>query len=117
MTGRGSGVQAGKGQKGGGQGGKTWLLDNRDSVSAENWQNAIWTKETKKDTGKRLPKATLVYACTVCRTQMPNPKAFKQPLESKHPDSTSPELAARCYIRCSGIKLFIGESVTPSTLL
>ena len=29
MTGRGSGVQAGKGQKGGGQGGKTWLLDNR----------------------------------------------------------------------------------------
>ena len=88
-----------------------------DSVSAENWQNAIWTNETKKDTGKRLPKATLVYACTVCRTQMPNPKAFKQPLESKHPDSTSPELAARCYIRCSGIKLFIGESVTPSTLL
>ena len=66
---------------------------------------------------KAAAKAALIYTCTVCRTQMPNPKAFKQPLESKHPDSTSPELAARCYIRCSGIKLFIGESVTPSTLL
>ncbi|XP_037009569.2 zinc finger protein 706-like [Artibeus jamaicensis] len=42
---------------------------------------------------KATAKATLIYTCTVCRTQMPDPKTFKQHFESKRPKSLlSPEL-------------------------
>uniref|UniRef100_A0A673UDG2 C2H2-type domain-containing protein n=1 Tax=Suricata suricatta TaxID=37032 RepID=A0A673UDG2_SURSU len=43
---------------------------------------------------KTAAKAALIYTCTVCRTQMPNLKAFKQHFESKHPKTPlCPELA------------------------
>uniref|UniRef100_A0A4X1VEJ3 Zinc finger protein 706 n=2 Tax=Sus scrofa TaxID=9823 RepID=A0A4X1VEJ3_PIG len=60
-------------------------------------------KKAKKQTGqkkkqghdkKTVAKATLIYTCTVCRTQMPDPKTFKQLFESMHPKTLlPPELA------------------------
>ena len=32
----------------------------------------------------------LVYTCPVCRTQMPDPKTFRQHFESKHPKQPLP---------------------------
>ncbi|KAK6323663.1 hypothetical protein J4Q44_G00060020 [Coregonus suidteri] len=39
---------------------------------------------------KTSAKAALVHTCPVCRTQMPDPKTFKQHFESKHPKSPMP---------------------------
>ncbi|XP_004077663.2 zinc finger protein 706 isoform X1 [Oryzias latipes] len=51
-------------------------------------------KKTKGHDQKAAAKAALVYTCAVCRTQMPDPKTFKQHFESKHPKSPlPPELA------------------------
>uniref|UniRef100_A0A2K6JXQ5 Zinc finger protein 706 n=1 Tax=Rhinopithecus bieti TaxID=61621 RepID=A0A2K6JXQ5_RHIBE len=54
-------------------------------------------KMPKKKQGhdqKAAAKAALIYTCTVCRTQMPDPKTFKQHFESKHPKTPlPPELA------------------------
>uniref|UniRef100_A0A8D0H628 Zinc finger protein 706 n=1 Tax=Sphenodon punctatus TaxID=8508 RepID=A0A8D0H628_SPHPU len=56
---------------------------------------------------KAAAKTALIYTCTVCRTQVPDPKTFKQHFESKHPKTPLPsELAA-------GIKLFTGEFMAP----
>ncbi|XP_077868490.1 zinc finger protein 706-like [Saccoglossus kowalevskii] len=33
----------------------------------------------------------LIYQCTVCKTQMPDPKTYKQHFESKHPKSPMPD--------------------------
>ncbi|KAE8599386.1 hypothetical protein XENTR_v10017168 [Xenopus tropicalis] len=49
--------------------------------------------EQKKKQGhdqKAAAKAALVFTCSVCRTQMPDPKTFKQHFESKHPKSPLP---------------------------
>ncbi|KAL2084311.1 hypothetical protein ACEWY4_019829 [Coilia grayii] len=60
-------------------------------------KNAKKQAEIKKSKGhdqKAAAKAALVFTCTVCRTQMPDPKTFKQHFESKHPKSPlPPELA------------------------
>ncbi|KAG8570314.1 hypothetical protein GDO81_011206 [Engystomops pustulosus] len=51
-------------------------------------KNAKKQAEQKKKQGhdqKAAAKAALVYTCSVCRTQMPDPKTFKQHFESKHP--------------------------------
>ncbi|XP_039974595.1 zinc finger protein 706-like [Xiphias gladius] len=56
-------------------------------------KNAKKQAEIKKSKGhdqKAAAKAALVYMCTVCRTQMPDPKTFKQHFESKHPKSAMP---------------------------
>ncbi|KAK2910645.1 hypothetical protein Q8A73_008360 [Channa argus] len=56
-------------------------------------KNAKKQAEIKKSKGhdqKAAAKAALVYTCTVCRTQMPDPKTFKQHFESKHPKSPMP---------------------------
>uniref|UniRef100_A0A672H530 Zinc finger protein 706 n=1 Tax=Salarias fasciatus TaxID=181472 RepID=A0A672H530_SALFA len=45
-------------------------------------------KNAKKQ--KAAAKAALVFTCTVCRTQMPDLKTFKQHFESKHPKSPMP---------------------------
>ncbi|XP_075897089.1 zinc finger protein 706 isoform X1 [Nelusetta ayraudi] len=51
-------------------------------------------KKSKSHDQKAAAKAALVYTCTICRTQMPDPKTFKQHFESKHPKSPMPpELA------------------------
>ncbi|PWA32009.1 hypothetical protein CCH79_00017389 [Gambusia affinis] len=60
-------------------------------------KNAKKAAEKKKSHGadqKTAAKAALVHTCPVCRTQMPDPKTFKQHFESKHPKSPMPpELA------------------------
>ncbi|KAJ1193343.1 hypothetical protein NDU88_002641 [Pleurodeles waltl] len=51
-------------------------------------KNAKKQAEQKKKQGhdqKAAAKVALVYSCAVCRTQMPDPKTFKQHFESKHP--------------------------------
>uniref|UniRef100_A0A5F8HJI7 Uncharacterized protein n=1 Tax=Monodelphis domestica TaxID=13616 RepID=A0A5F8HJI7_MONDO len=50
--------------------------------------------QKKKQDQKAAAKAALLYTCTVCRTQMPDPKTFKQHFESNHPKTPLPaELA------------------------
>ncbi|XP_074539736.1 zinc finger protein 706-like [Halichoeres trimaculatus] len=56
-------------------------------------KNAKKQADIKKSKGhdqKAAAKAALVYTCAVCRTQMPDPKTFKQHFESKHPKSPMP---------------------------
>ncbi|XP_006864347.1 PREDICTED: zinc finger protein 706-like [Chrysochloris asiatica] len=60
-------------------------------------------KNAKKQAGRKkkqghdqkaVTKAALIYTCIVCRTQMSDPKTFKQHCESKHPKTPLlPELA------------------------
>ena len=40
---------------------------------------------------KKAAKVALVFTCTVCKSQMPDPKTYKQHFESKHPKSPLPE--------------------------
>ncbi|KAK1805212.1 hypothetical protein P4O66_019161, partial [Electrophorus voltai] len=56
-------------------------------------KNAKKQAEIKKSKGhdqKTAAKAALVFTCGVCRSQMPDPKTFKQHFESKHPKSPLP---------------------------
>ncbi|KAF6025744.1 znf706 [Bugula neritina] len=41
---------------------------------------------------KKAAAAALTYSCTVCRSQMGDPKTYKQHFESKHPKAPLPEL-------------------------
>ncbi|KAL7830030.1 hypothetical protein SRHO_G00311570, partial [Serrasalmus rhombeus] len=56
-------------------------------------KNAKKQAELKKSKGhdqKTAAKAALVFTCGVCRSQMPDPKTFKQHFESKHPKNPLP---------------------------
>ncbi|XP_051879443.1 zinc finger protein 706 [Pristis pectinata] len=56
-------------------------------------RNAKKQAEQKKKMGhdqKTAAKAALVYTCSVCRTQVPDPKTFKQHFENKHPKAPMP---------------------------
>ncbi|XP_068432362.1 zinc finger protein 706-like [Clinocottus analis] len=56
-------------------------------------KNAKKAAEKKKGQAadqKTAAMAALVHTCPVCRTQMPDPKTFKQHFESKHPKSPMP---------------------------
>uniref|UniRef100_A0AAV2K486 Zinc finger protein 706 n=1 Tax=Knipowitschia caucasica TaxID=637954 RepID=A0AAV2K486_KNICA len=56
-------------------------------------KNAKKQAEMKKAKGhdqKTAAKAALVFSCSVCKSQMPDPKTFKQHFESKHPKSPLP---------------------------
>ncbi|XP_016355217.1 zinc finger protein 706-like [Sinocyclocheilus anshuiensis] len=56
-------------------------------------KNAKKQAEIKKSKGhdqKTAAKVALVFTCGVCRSQMPDPKTFKQHFESKHPKSPLP---------------------------
>ena len=57
-------------------------------------KNAKKAAEAKKAQGhnnqKTAAKAALVFTCLVCRSQMPDPKTFKQHFENKHPKSPLP---------------------------
>lgn len=56
-------------------------------------KNAKKSAEKKKGQAadqKTAAKAALVHTCPVCRTQMPDPKTFKQHFESRHPKSPMP---------------------------
>lgn len=39
---------------------------------------------------KESAKKALVYTCPVCRSQMPDPKTYKQHFENKHPKQPLP---------------------------
>lgn len=40
---------------------------------------------------KKAAAKALHYQCPVCKTQMPDPKTYKQHFESKHPKSPLPD--------------------------
>ena len=40
---------------------------------------------------KAAAKKALIYTCPVCKSQMPDPKTYKQHFESKHPKQPLPE--------------------------
>jgi hypothetical protein len=57
-------------------------------------KNAEKQAKLKKAAGsdqKKSAAAALVYSCAVCKTQMPDPKTYKQHFENKHPKSPMPE--------------------------
>ncbi|XP_031633196.1 zinc finger protein 706-like [Contarinia nasturtii] len=39
---------------------------------------------------KKAAQKALVISCSVCRSQMPDPKTYKQHFENKHPKSEMP---------------------------
>ncbi|KAM4699810.1 zinc finger protein 706 isoform 1-T2 [Discoglossus pictus] len=69
----------------------------RGQQKIQSQQKNAKKQSEKKKAGidqKAAAKAALVHTCPVCRTQMPDPKTFKQHFESKHPKSPMPpELA------------------------
>ncbi|CAG2178125.1 unnamed protein product [Oppiella nova] len=40
---------------------------------------------------KKAAQAALTYQCSVCKSQMPDPKTYKQHFVNKHPKVTLPE--------------------------
>jgi ribosomal protein L44E len=54
-------------------------------------KNAEKMAKMKKGTSQKASAAkALTYTCTICKTQMPDPKTYKQHFESKHPKSPLP---------------------------
>jgi hypothetical protein len=56
-------------------------------------KNAEKQAKLKKAAGsdqKKSAAAALIYKCSVCMTQMPDPKTYKQHFESKHPKNDLP---------------------------
>lgn len=52
-------------------------------------------KKASSHDQKAAAKKALVHTCPVCRTQMPDPKTFRQHFTSKHPKQPlPPELQA-----------------------
>lgn len=55
------------------------------------------TAKAKKQAGhsandqKKAALANLVHVCAVCKSQMPDPKTYKQHFENKHPKNDLPE--------------------------
>ncbi|KAI9540596.1 hypothetical protein NQZ68_039233 [Dissostichus eleginoides] len=56
----------------------------------KNLKKAADKKKGQAADQKTAAMAALVHTCPVCRTQMPDPKTFKQHFESKHPKSPMP---------------------------
>lgn len=40
---------------------------------------------------KKAAAAALIYKCSVCMSQMPDPKTYKQHFDSKHPKCALPD--------------------------
>jgi len=40
---------------------------------------------------KKAAQAALTWQCSVCKSQMPDPKTYKQHFESKHPKAPMPD--------------------------
>jgi len=55
-------------------------------------KNAEKAAKAKKASGtKKAANAALVFSCSVCMSQMPDPITYKQHFESKHPKSPLPQ--------------------------
>ncbi|XP_068591570.1 zinc finger protein 706-like [Cebidichthys violaceus] len=73
--------------------GAIWPRGHQKLQLQSQQKNAKKQADIKKSKGhdqKAAAMAALVYTCTVCRRQMPDPKTFKQHFESKHPKSSIP---------------------------
>ncbi len=57
-------------------------------------KNAKKLQDAKKGSvdQKKAAMKALVHTCTVCKSQMPDPKTYKQHFESKHPKSPLPDV-------------------------
>lgn len=55
-------------------------------------KNAAKQAKSKKQGAdqKKAAQAALLFSCPVCKSQMPDPKTFKQHFENKHPRSELP---------------------------
>lgn len=61
----------------------------------KNQQKMEKLKKSQRHDQKSAAQKALVFTCTVCKSQMPDPKTYKQHFESKHPKATLPaELAS-----------------------
>lgn len=47
-------------------------------------------KKNASNSTLKQPNKALVFKCTVCMSQMPDPKTYKQHFESKHPKAPLP---------------------------
>jgi len=65
-------------------------------------QQKIQSQQKAQEKAKKLAKANgpdqktaalakLTFQCSVCKSQMPDPKTYKQHFESKHPKADMPE--------------------------
>lgn len=57
-------------------------------------KNAEKQAKLKKAAGggdsKKAAAKALIFSCTVCKSQMPDPKTYKQHFENKHPKAELP---------------------------
>ncbi|CAM9563576.1 zinc finger protein 706 [Petromyzon marinus] len=53
-------------------------------------KRAADAKKAKGHDQKSAAKMALVHTCGICKTQMPDPKTYKQHFESKHPKQPMP---------------------------
>ncbi|XP_066912068.1 zinc finger protein 706-like [Clytia hemisphaerica] len=53
-------------------------------------KNAEKAAKGKSNSTLKQPNKALVFKCTVCMSQMPDPKTYRQHFESKHPKSPLP---------------------------
>lgn len=73
-----------------------------DSKKMARGQQKIQSQQKNAERQKKLAKAAgpdqklaaqakLTFKCSVCMSQMPDPKTYKQHFESKHPKAALPE--------------------------
>ncbi|KAH9388023.1 hypothetical protein TYRP_009227 [Tyrophagus putrescentiae] len=48
-------------------------------------------KRAKGTDNKKAAQAALTFVCAVCKSQMPDPKTYKQHFENKHPKAALPD--------------------------
>merc|ERR1712168_1079101 len=86
---------------------KEHQLDSKDEIvtmargqqkiqsQQKNAEKLAKIKKAESGDSKKAAAAALVFKCSVCMTQMPDPKTYKQHFENKHPKSPLPaELAS-----------------------
>lgn len=71
------------------------MARGQQKIQAQQKNAAKKAAASKKSDQRGAAKKALIFTCPVCRSQMPDPKTFKQHFESKHPKSPlPPELAS-----------------------
>merc|ERR1712071_529972 len=71
-----------------------WLAGNRKFSPSRKLRRKRPRLRSNRDTMPPIKKAALkalVFVCAVCKSQMPDPKTYKQHFENKHPKSPLPE--------------------------
>ncbi|KAI1300177.1 Zinc finger protein [Halotydeus destructor] len=53
-------------------------------------EKAAKLKKSQGTDQRTAAMKALVHSCTICKSQMPDPKTYKQHFESKHPKSPLP---------------------------